>query len=176
MKRVILSVLSTIFALVALLGFKSHNHAIVGAALPSATLGGGAAPSASTPTTAPATTAPATSGASAPPPSTAQTPTATRTATAAPTPTTYDGAAVQTRYGTVQVAVTISGGKITNVAFLQLSSQDGHSADINSQAGPELLQETLAAQGSNIDTISGATYTSAGYLQSLQSALDQANR
>jgi hypothetical protein len=162
-RRVILSVLGTVFALVALLGYKSHNHATVGTALPSAALKGSSAPSTSAPVTAPAT------GGSSPPPA-AQTPAPT------PTPTTFNGSAVQTRYGTVQVAVTISSGKITNVAFLQLTSSDGHSADINSQAGPALLQETLTAQGSNIDTISGATYTSDGYLQSLQSALDQAKR
>ncbi|MCW2524904.1 MAG: hypothetical protein JWO63_3239, partial [Frankiales bacterium] len=92
----------------------------------------------------------------------------------APASKTYDGSAVQTRYGTVQVAVTVAGGKISNVSFLQLTSDDGRSADINSQAGPLLLQETLSAQSSNIDTISGATFTSEGYLQSLQSALDQA--
>jgi uncharacterized protein with FMN-binding domain len=87
---------------------------------------------------------------------------------------TYDGSAVETRYGTVQVAVTVAGTKITNVTFLQLASHDGRSADINSQAAPILLQETLTAQSSNIDTVSGATFTSEGYLQSLQSALDQA--
>jgi uncharacterized protein with FMN-binding domain len=60
------------------------------------------------------------------------------------------------------------------VTFLQLTSHDGRSADINSQAAPILLQETLSAQSSNIDSVSGASFTSAGYLQSLQSALDQA--
>ena len=56
---------------------------------------------------------------------------------------------------------------------MQLTSRDGRSADINSQAGPLLLQETLAAQSGNIDTISGATYTSEAYAQSIQSALDK---
>ena len=74
----------------------------------------------------------------------------------------------------MQVEVKVAAGKITNVSFLQLTSDDGRSADINSQAGPILLQETLSAQSSNIDTVSGATFTSEGYLQSLQSALDQA--
>jgi uncharacterized protein with FMN-binding domain len=166
MKRVILSVLGTIFGLVALLSFKSHDHVTVGAALPSAALGG----STST-TSAP----PAAASCSAGEPPNAE-PSSTAPSSAASTSKTYNGAAVQTRYGTVQVAVTISGSQITNVSFLQLTSYDGRSADINSQAGPLLLQETLTAQSSNIDTISGATYTSAGYVQSLQSALDQAGR
>jgi uncharacterized protein with FMN-binding domain len=74
----------------------------------------------------------------------------------------------------VQIQVQVTGKKIAQVSFLQLTAYDGRSQDINSQAGPILLQETLAAQSSNIDTVSGASYTSAGYIQSLQSALDQA--
>jgi uncharacterized protein with FMN-binding domain len=165
MKRILFSVFGTIVGLVALLSFKSQAHTTVGgAALPSAALGASATsnPSASTGTT------------SAPPNPSASKTSPTSTATPAPVAKTYDGSAAQTRYGTVQVAVTVASGKITNVAFLQLTSNDGRSADINSQAGPLLLQETLSAQSSNIDTISGATFTSEGYLQSLQSALDQA--
>jgi uncharacterized protein with FMN-binding domain len=165
MKRVVLAVVSTVMGLVALLSFKSHEHVTVGANLPSATLGGGSsatggAASASTPTPAPDASAPSAAPSSA--------------ATASSAPKTYDGTAIQTRYGTVQVQVTVAAGKLTNVAFLQLTSDDGRSAEINSQAGPMLLQETLSAQSGNIDTISGATYTSEGYVQSLQSALDQA--
>lgn len=168
MKRVIFSVLGTILGLVALLSFKSQNRVTVGAKLPSAALGAAS----STPNRAPAS---ATGTASGPPNPTRST-SATAPSTSKPTSAsrTYDGSAVQTQYGTVQVAATIAGGKITNVSFLQLSSSDGRSADINSQAGPLLLQETLSAQSSNIDTVSGATFTSEGYLQSLQSALDQA--
>lgn len=170
MKRVIFSVFATIAGLIALLSFKTGGHAAVGAALPSASLG------TSSSTSATATPAPTGSAASGPP-NTGQSSTVPSTS-AASTPSatskTYNGSAVETRYGTVQVAVTVAGSKITNVSFLQLTSHDGRSADINSQAAPLLLQETLSAQSSNIDTISGATYTSEGYLQSLQSALDQA--
>jgi uncharacterized protein with FMN-binding domain len=74
----------------------------------------------------------------------------------------------------VQIQVVVSGSTIKNVSFLQLTADDPRSQEINDQAGPILLQETLSAQSSNIDTVSGATYTSEGYLQSLQSALDQA--
>lgn len=172
MKRVIFSVLGTIAGLIALLSFKSGGQTTVSASLPSASLGTSSTSAAATPTSASGTTSSSASGppnaarSSAAPTSSASTPAATSK--------TYSGAAVQTRYGTVQVAATVIGSKITNVSFLQLTSNDGHSADINSQAAPLLLQETLSAQSSNIDTISGATYTSQGYLQSLQSALDQA--
>jgi uncharacterized protein with FMN-binding domain len=74
----------------------------------------------------------------------------------------------------VQVQVVVSGTKISNVSFLQLTAYDGRSEQINSQAAPILLQETLSAQSANIDTVSGASYTSEGYVQSLQSALDKA--
>lgn len=172
MKRVLFSVLGTILGLVALLTFKTHGHTALGAtALPSAALPG-------TGTSAPAASTPSATGTGAPPdPSSGSTSTgpASTTPPAATQPSkSYDGAAVQTRYGVVQVKVSISGTKITNVSFLQLTADDPRSADINSQAGPLLLQETLSAQSANVNTISGATYTSEGYLQSLQSALDQA--
>ncbi|MCW2527972.1 MAG: putative FMN-binding protein [Pseudonocardiales bacterium] len=170
MKRVILSVLGTIVGLVALLSFKTGGHTTVGVSLPSASLGTTSTSSAATPTPTSSTASgpPNTGQSTTTPSSSPSTPAVTATAK------TYNGSAAQTRYGTVQVAVTITGGKITNVAFVQLTSHDGRSADINSQAAPLLLRETLSAQSSNIDTISGATYTSEGYLQSLQSALDQA--
>jgi uncharacterized protein with FMN-binding domain len=164
-KRIFLAVVGTVLGLVALLSFKSQNHVAVGAKLPSASLGTGSSSSAGPTTAAPAPTTAA--------PTTAA-PTTPATTSPATTSKTYDGSAVQTRYGTVQVAVTVAGGKITNVAFLQLTGNDGRSNDINNQAAPILLQETLSAQNANIDTVSGATFTSEGYLQSLQSALDQA--
>jgi uncharacterized protein with FMN-binding domain len=171
MKRVIFSVLGTILGLTALLSFKSQNHATVGATLPSAALGTGSSSAAGNP-------APGATGSASAPPNPGQSTTTPAPSSPATTPAatskTFNGSAIQTRYGTVQVAVTVVDNKITNVSFLQLSSFDGRSADINSQAAPLLLQETLSAQTSNIDTISGATFTSEGYLQSLQSALDQA--
>jgi uncharacterized protein with FMN-binding domain len=83
------------------------------------------------------------------------------------------GSAVQTPFGTVQVQVTIVSGKITNVTVLQ-APQGGRSGQIAQYATPQLRSEVLTAQGANVDTISGATYTSQGYMQSVQSALDQA--
>jgi len=74
----------------------------------------------------------------------------------------------------VQVQITVSGKKVSDVSLLQLTAFDGRSQEINSQAAPILVQETLTAQSANIDTVSGASYTTAGYIQSLQSALDKA--
>ncbi|GLY33824.1 FMN-binding protein [Kineosporia sp. NBRC 101731] len=90
------------------------------------------------------------------------------------TSSTYTGDAVTTRYGIIQVQVTVTNKKITDVSFAQLTAFDGHSQQINSWAGPELIQEAVQQQSAQVDTISGATYTSDGYRQSLQSALDQA--
>lgn len=81
---------------------------------------------------------------------------------------------MQTQYGIVQVKVTVTGKRIANVSFLQLTAYDGRSQQINNDAAPVLLQETLSAQNAHIDAVSGASYTSDGYTQSLQSALDQA--
>ncbi len=87
---------------------------------------------------------------------------------------TVTGQVVQTPYGSVQVQVTISSGKITDVTALQLPNDRQRSAEISQIAEPMLKSEALAAQSAQIDLISGATYTSDGYAQSLQSALDQA--
>ncbi|WP_345654567.1 FMN-binding protein [Streptomyces siamensis] len=87
---------------------------------------------------------------------------------------TVSGSTVQTRYGPVQVQLTLDGAKITAARALQAPDGDPRSQQINSTAIPTLVQETLDAQSVHIDTVSGATYTSEGYISSLQSALDQA--
>jgi uncharacterized protein with FMN-binding domain len=74
----------------------------------------------------------------------------------------------------VQVQITVAGGKITNVSVPEYPQNDPRDQQINSQAIPMLVSETTDAQSANINMISGATYTSQGYIQSLQSALDQA--
>ncbi|WP_254779961.1 MULTISPECIES: FMN-binding protein [unclassified Arthrobacter] len=91
------------------------------------------------------------------------------------TSATYDGASVQTRFGTVQVQVTIQDGKITEVTPLQLTDAERKSAQISSRAAPVLRSEVLQAQSANVQTIGGATVTSDAYLSSLQAALDAAN-
>lgn len=87
---------------------------------------------------------------------------------------TVTGDVVQTRWGPVQVALTVDGGTITAVDVPQYPDSNGHDREINSRALPVLVRETLAAQSASIDMVSGATFTSAGYRQSLQSALDKA--
>ena len=107
----------------------------------------------------------------------AQASTASTTATAAAEATLADGSYTGTtdtnRWGPVQVQVTITGGKITDVTALQTPT-GGKSDRINAQAVPILQSEALTAQSAQIDTVSGATYTSTSYKISLQSALDQA--
>lgn len=94
---------------------------------------------------------------------------------AAPQSGTVDGAVVGTQYGSVQVRVSFTGKKITNVHALQLTDSSGTSVAISAGAAPILRQEALAAQSAQIDAVSGATYTSDAYQQSLQSALDAAH-
>jgi len=146
----------TALALVLLGNFKTPDAS--GAAL-AGTVGASGGTPAGTPTTTSGT--PTTSG------TTAETSLSSATAT-------YTGTAIQTRYGAVQVQVTISDGKITGVTTLQAPSGDPRSSSISAAATPVLASEALTAQSAKIDTVSGATFTSHGYLASLQSALDQA--
>ncbi|MEU6663034.1 FMN-binding protein [Streptomyces sp. NPDC046821] len=88
---------------------------------------------------------------------------------------TVTGSTVQTRYGPVQVELTLNGSKITAARALQHPDSDHRSVEINSTAIPTLVQETVKAQNAHVDAVSGATYTSEGYVSSLQSALDQAH-
>jgi uncharacterized protein with FMN-binding domain len=75
----------------------------------------------------------------------------------------------------VQVQAVIAGGKITDVVPLQLTDVGSLSGEIDQQAVPMLKSEVLSSQSANVDTVGGATYTSQGYLNSLQAALDAAN-
>ncbi|MGH8960258.1 MAG: FMN-binding protein [Jatrophihabitantaceae bacterium] len=154
MKRILLSILGTVAGVVALLSFKTQGHPLATPAggLPSAALTGGSGPTTSAPARTSAPPNPSKAGMS----------------------TSYVGTAVDTRYGVVQVKVSVAARKITDVSFVQLTAFDGRSQQINSQAAPILLQETLTAQSARIDGVSGASYTSQGYEQSLQSALDRA--
>lgn len=125
----------------------------------------GSAPSSTAPapkapaTEAPATTAPATKA----------------PATKSSGTITVNGPAVQTRWGPVQVQVKIKSGKITDVVVLQQPTGERRDEEINSYALPILHDEVIAAQSADIDTVSGATVTTDGYIQSLQAALDTAN-
>ena len=89
--------------------------------------------------------------------------------------TVVNGSVEQTRWGPVQVQVTISGGRITDVIALRVPSGNFRDQEINSYAVPRLREEVLSAQSAQIDTVSGATVTSDGYVGSLQAALDAAH-
>jgi uncharacterized protein with FMN-binding domain len=93
---------------------------------------------------------------------------------AASTPSTATGGVAQTQWGPVQVQLSLDGGTITKVSVLQYPTGNNTDAQINGYALPILIDETLQAQSAQIDMVSGATVTSTGYTQSLQSALDQA--
>ncbi|GII34474.1 FMN-binding protein [Planotetraspora mira] len=84
------------------------------------------------------------------------------------------GGIADTRWGPVQVEIVLSGGKLTGVNVLQAPDGNNRDFEINTQALPILNQETLSAQSGRIDSVSGATYTSEGYIASLQSAIDKA--
>lgn len=88
---------------------------------------------------------------------------------------TFAGDTVQTRFGSVQVQITVSSGKITDVTALQLTDEDRRSVQISNRAAPLLRAEVLKAQSANVQTISGATVTSSAYLTSLQAAIDAAH-
>ncbi|MFD9869949.1 FMN-binding protein [Streptomyces niveus] len=87
---------------------------------------------------------------------------------------TYTGDPVSTQYGTVQVAATVEAGKLTAVKVIQVPSGNGRDQQIAAYAVPRLTKEALASHSAHIDAVSGASYTSQGYIQSLQSALDRA--
>ena len=90
------------------------------------------------------------------------------------TGTTVTGPVSSTQWGPVQVQITVANGSLTGVTLLQYPTGNGRDREINDYALPILVQETVDAQGANIDMVSGATVTSEGYLESLQGALDQA--
>lgn len=124
----------------------------------------GSAASASTVAAAPATAgASDTAGAST-----------TVTRSASSTDGSYTGKTVSTRYGPVQVKITVVNGTVSDATAVQYPSSNGKDRQINGYAIPKLNAAVIAAQSAAIHTVSGATYTSGGYITSLQSAIDQA--
>jgi len=171
MRRAILTLGSTAAGVAALLSFKTHSS-VADVAEPGASPAAASATatptgSASTPAKAKASPAasPMKAKASSSPMAGSGGSTATRTIT---------GAVETTMYGPMQVKVTLDGQKITNVSVVQETNDGQESQQIDSFSIPKLTAETLAAQSARIDTVSGATTTSQGYIGSLQSALDQA--
>jgi hypothetical protein len=162
MRRVILAVTGTIAGLVALLSFKSH----VPAAPVAATTGG-------TGGTSTSSTSPPSSGGG----QTVVVPGAFPQGSIAKNlpagETAVNGKVASTSYGPVQIQLIKRNGKIVKVAVLMQPTNTLNDVQIGKFAFPKLISETLAAQNGKIDAVSGATYTSAGYIQSLQSALDK---
>lgn len=171
MRRITLWLLSTISALVILFSYstslpaRTGTSAVAEAAPAQASTTESTSTSGSTGSTGGSTTDASASEQASSTPTTEQ--------TAAAAPTTVTGDVVQTRYGPVQVEVTVEAGHVTDVQVLQVPWSNGRDQQINGYAVPILIEETTAADSAEIDMVSGATYTSRGYVESLQSALDQ---
>jgi uncharacterized protein with FMN-binding domain len=179
--RLLIALASTAAGLAALLSFKTHSAAGgAAAAQATGTQGGststsaaGGTGSAGTPSTG---TASSGSGTASSGSGTGSASSASRRGTASSSGTrTVTGAVENTQYGPMQVQVTLAGRKITGVKVLQETNVGSLSQQIDANAVPQLTKETLAAQSARINAVSGASYTSSGYIQSLQSALDKAN-
>src|SRR5258708_22864868 len=161
MRRVLLALGGTVAGLIMLLSFKSHPASTAAAGV-GASGAGGAGSSAAGP------------GGSAAGGSGAGSVTGSGSRTASGAPATATGQARSTAFGPIQVQATLTGGRVTGVRVLQETNVGARSQQIDASAIPQLTKETLAAGSARIDAVSGATYTSAGYIQSLQSALDKA--
>ena len=158
MRRVILAVAGTIAGLVALLSFKSH---VPSAPVAATTGGSGGTSSSSSSGSGQTEVVPG----AFPQGSIAKNLPAGETA--------VNGKVASTAYGPVQIQLIKRASKIVKVAVLVQPTNTLHDVQIGEFAFPKLISETLAAQNGKIDAVSGATYTSAGYIQSLQSALDK---
>jgi uncharacterized protein with FMN-binding domain len=186
MRRIVVWVVGTMAGLVLLFSYHTSTEgqvvttAATGAAAAGVVTGGGSTPgSSSTSTAAPAPTAAPPRGPdpTTPPTSAPHTtaPPATAPPTTVPRNLVVNGQAYQTRWGIVQVQVTISGGRVADVTPISLTAGNRHDQAVNAVAVPILRQQAIATNSANLDTISGATITSTGYIMSLQSALDAAN-
>ena len=178
MRRITVWILSTVSGLVLLVSYHTSTMGAapgLGAVAPAGLAERSGAPGGSV-VSATSTTAPSTTGRRTP----ATTPTTAPRTTAPSAPSTaggetvVNGAATSTRWGTVQVQVHIRNGRIVDVVPLAVPDSNSRDYRINSYAVPILQEEALAAQSADIDTVSGATVTSNGYIRSLQSALDAA--
>jgi uncharacterized protein with FMN-binding domain len=164
MRRAILAITGTIAGLAALLSFKSHSPSVPSAAAASGT-GTGAGDGAPAPA-ASSSSSPRGPGQGLGFTTGAQTnlPAGERAVT---------GKVANTAYGPVQVELVVRSNKIVKVSVLQQPTATAHDIQIGQFAFPRLIRETLTAQSAKIDAVSGASYTSQGYIQSLQSAVDR---
>ena len=161
MRRVILAICATAVGLVLLLSFKTQTQSGVTGASPAAALGSPAPGNDAASPSPSASASPAASGSAK---------SGTAGSAAAKTVT---GAAWPTIYGPVQVKITVAGGKITAATAVEYPLDTPRDQQINSYAIPALNSEAVQGGSASIDMISGATYTSEGYIQSLQSALNK---
>ncbi len=173
MRRIVLTFMGTLSGLVLLFSYHTSTSSrlvVASGATPSTS-------SAPTPSTSPgSSTSSGSATTPAPAPVKAATPApSSSSSSAAAAAGTFTGSAVNTRWGIVQVQITVASGKITASQAVQYPQNNGRDVQINAYAVPALNQEAVAAQSANIDAVSGATVTSDGYLQSLQSALNQAH-
>jgi uncharacterized protein with FMN-binding domain len=166
LRRAVLTLGGTIAGIAALLALKFQPAA--------SSLAAGTSAAPVTTGTPPASTAPAKTGSSGTTSPGSTSKPGAKGSTQSTTARMFTGAVDNTAYGPMQVAITVSGGKITKVNVVQQTNTGSESQQIDSGALPKLTSEALAAQSAKIDAVSGASYTSAGYVQSLQSAIDQA--
>jgi len=178
MRRAILTIGGTVAGLAALLSFKTHSAADVSAAAapsasPSPTLAAGsgtAGGTSGTKGTGSTKSAGSTSGTKG----TGGAGGASGTGAATTTARMVTGKVDNTQYGPMQIQLVLTGKTITKVNVLQQTDTGVTSQQIDANAIPKLTAETLTAQSARIDAVSGASYTSMGYITSLQSAVDQA--
>jgi len=163
MRRAVLTLGGTVAGLAALLSYKTHSGAAVVSAV--------GTPGTSTATSA--ATAPASTGPASATPSASAKAGHSDGAGGSASARTITGTVANTQYGPMQVQVTVEGKKITGVKVLQQTNTGVMSQQIDSNSIPQLTKETLTVQSARIDTVSGATATSTGYINSLQSALDK---
>ena len=161
MRRAIVASTATVSGIVLMLGLKSHPSG-VGSSNSAQPIGIGTSAAAAGPSSASSPAAPSTGSAS----------TAPAKSTGSKVVT---GSAVDTRYGPVQLKVTFNGTKISGIEVVEYPAESNRDQQINSYALPILNSEAISAQSANINAVSGATYTSEGYVRSLQSAIDQAS-
>ncbi len=177
MKKIVYAFMATVTGLVLLFSYRTSaapESADALAEAPSTGAVSGAASAPTTPATTPSPSASASASGPASSGSSGATATAPQPSSSGLTDGTYTGQAANTRFGPVQVQITVSGGTITDVQVPQYPSENGRDQQINARALPILVKETVQAQSAQVDMVSGATYTSTGYRTSLQSALDQA--
>lgn len=170
MRKTIYSLLSILSAAVLSLSFLASNRTV------ETTLADSSTTTSTSPetTSTPSPTTPSTTTASPEPDAQASSGSDATTSSTGLNDGTYTGDSTSTPYGPVQVEIVVSGGSITSANAVIYPNSSGHDQMINSQAVPILNSEVLSAQGDQISMVTGATYTSEGYLTSLQSALDQA--